>query len=224
MTGFSCLVDPRRLRAISLFAATQDIRFYLNSVAVEWLADGRPLLVASNGHMLAAMPAAGNDVVNEAPPAGFASCLLSAPVLALALKVHGKAKEPIQLTINPENRADVSISTANGASFGKAGIDHTPIEWRRVLPKFSPDATPDGALSINGSYLAVFAKAGLLLSPRGRFGASLAIRRGDPNGAVLVQLPDVPEFLGLCMPMRTDANGEVPSWVTGPAPVAQAAA
>lgn len=240
MTKRIITVEPARLAAVAPFAGRKDVRYYLNSVCVEWLPDGRPLLVATNGHVLAAVP--GVAELQEDAPRHVQTVLLDIDKVDAVLKAHGRAPGGIAIEFDDiadgktteaprRDPKDVALIASNGARFAQVGVDAKYPEWRRIVKLDGPDSDKDRGtlpITIDPAYMVLFDRASRLIAPperRSRNAAMATITHWSPDQQVRVTLPRCPEFLGILMPMRADdQSGSLPAWVTRRAPASVKAA
>jgi DNA polymerase-3 subunit beta len=204
-------IQSETMRALLAVAAKQDIRYYLNGICVDARDNGDVVLVATNGHVLLAVPVAADDVADLAPgqyiiPRDTAEAVK--PIKA------GRTTLPLQLEITtpapaPDpDRPDVTVkraptfTLAGATTAGAAVMDGQYPDWRRVMPakasgepaQFQPD------------YVAAFGAVAKLL------GSGIPVIHHNGNAGALVT--GLGAALGVIMPMRTDAADHpgLPAW------------
>ena len=198
---FSVTADT--LKALTLIAAKDDRRFYLNGVCIDVAVTGatQAVAVATDGHMLIAVPlqldadvtaAAGQYII----PRDLIDGLKARKGAYATVKIEGGA-----VTIN-----------AGGANMSAALIDGQYPEWRRVVPR-----TVTGLASqIDADYLHAMKKAHKLLG--GKYSPTVAhngAETGDGGAARVLLAADA---IGVIMPLRADKPVlYTPTWLERPA-------
>lgn len=212
-------IDPARLKAIALFAASGDVRSYLNGVHFDLSSTQRTGLVATDGHSLATMPAthAAEEVFTlpEQP-----SCIIGLDTISTVLKVHGRAPTFLQLTVEESPGVDnedkpitvrqVTLRSPQGAAI-VGEIDGRYPEYRRVIPAYAGPCVELSAF--NAEYLGKFAKACKVLGSRHM---GVCLMQETANRPARVSMEDCHDFIGVIMPMNGgDAVGApLPEWYT----------
>lgn len=223
---FLARVNPKYLAAISLFAAKNDVRYYLNGVSIEPHPDGGAVIVATDGRRLAAI----HD------PEGMATKKLiietPAPELmkALKMKSYQKFLKPESCWI-AERCAVVTwdgFEKTNGGQkivpepFGTNAIvtaksqliDAKYPDWRRLMPTERSEKI-ESLPAVNPKYLGDLNAAAEILGIKypcvrleGR-GETLSVIARMHAGDLLDR------FIGIIMPMKADPIPTIlPSWLT----------
>lgn len=217
MTTYIRSIDPVRLKAIALFAAKQDVRYYLNGVCFE-IADPRfTVMVATDGHRLAALPSHEHEEAVTALPADFKplKVIIDSETIAKVLKVHGRSPLPLTLTVEVTDgetpTRTVTLASVEGARI-VGEIDGRYPEYRRVIPEYQGgSASP---LNFDGSYLSTFAQAARVLGDRTQ---AVCIMTKDNNSASRIAFPNVPDFIGVIIGIRgLEEGAALPAWYTEP--------
>lgn len=190
------LIPRAHLAAAYLFAAEQDIRYYLNGVHVE--ADARETrIVATNGSFLAVL---------KSQPSAFEPVSLTVPSFTVktVLDLH-KKEEFLLLDVTPGAE---SLGPFEGVQQRFKPTEKYP-EYRKVFP-----ASLSGeAGEYDVELLAVFAKAARVLGltqPR-----TVCVAQNGPTSSAIVHILNRPEFVGLVMPVLPTAERAavpVPMW------------
>ncbi len=156
---YSFCAPVAALKALTLFAARKDIRFYLNGICVDLAQSGVPILVATDGHRMCAVDVAAHttradlDLVSAVPsqtPHGAPILDIDGILQALKLATSARARmmrvtlfgalpaadapAPIRGTPTP---APAKWSSATMQPFGGATltvpiVDGSYPDWRRV--------------------------------------------------------------------------------------------
>lgn len=209
MENITIPVPADIMRAIRLFAATTDIRHYLNGVCVDVGPCGARL-IATDGHMLAIahVPFDGADIIVP-----FQAII---PNESLA-NVKAKNVNPVTLAMECEKDSTTQRQfTVRGDKVQVSGvtIDGSFPNWQRVIPKEC-----SGELAqFNPRYLGIIGKAADILvgtvksSSGNRFPSCPMIHHNGENAAIVNIRHD---FLAVVMPIRSDRKTilDIPSWV-----------
>ena len=192
-------LDAALMKGMLAFAGRQDIRFYLNSLLVETTATDA-ILVATDGHTLAAHRVAADDVEDHQP--GLQVIVPRSALEAVKPKRSGRAQ-----TVAIEVAAE-AITVTGETTASADPIDAKYPDWRRVLPA-QVSGEPG---QVNPRF---YARVGLLAdavlgksaSPATFFNrpGPLLIQFDGNTQAVIMPLRDEPAFTGL------------PTWVHGEA-------
>lgn len=193
------------LQAMVPFIPKNDIRYYLNGLRVERAADkGRGVyLVATNGHQMAVVYDADGAIVGDDGrgvilriPAEMVSASRKRAMRSHSLMVIvSGSRVSLNNDFNLEH-TDTEVYVMPGRPY----IDGKYPDWRRVLPEF--DKLKRGiAADVNIRYLDSFNRVSIAMGGD-RYGSPAAFWQEEPHKAVLVQLVNVPEFLGIIMPMH----------------------
>lgn len=137
-----------RIAYVSLFAGTQDIRYYLNGVCLQNSSDGF-YAVATNGNVMAVAKLGdrleGDDfeiILQNATAKSITSC-----------------KDRFGLDLEHESVTEqVSIKTQDGTQTLKALGGKYP-DWRRIIPQGDTAQLGDKPLGLSVVYLALLEKA-----------------------------------------------------------------
>ncbi len=192
-------LDAAKLRAVSLFSATKDIRYYLNGVYVEASAT-ETRVAATDGHVLAVVR---SDEVNGMAACPEISLIVPGAVIASALKLLEKDDKHLSLFLDDGKWTMV----ANGARLPFEPIDGKFPDYRRVIPTKEPEGI---AAQFNPELLMRFKKAAKALGAK----FSPIVHHDIPEHSALVTIPSFPDFAGVIMPLRTDkADMFRPSWM-----------
>lgn len=137
-----------RIAYVSLFAGTQDIRYYLNGVCLQNSSDGF-YAVATNGHVMA-VAKLGDKLEGD----DFEIILQNATA-----KIIASCKDRVGLDLEYENVTEqVSIKTQDGTQTLKAVGGKYP-DWRRIIPQGDNAQLGDKPLGLSVVYLALLDKA-----------------------------------------------------------------
>lgn len=203
------------LKAMLLFAANLDIRYYLQGVKVE-ATNTTTRLIATNGHILGIHHSAQKNDVGEPTE-------LIVPRQAVELvRPHGPKGGLLKDVLLEQATDGWRIHDyTNGLRLGFDPIQGKFPDYAKVVPEAA-----SGEMSrLNPAYVAVLAQAAKALKREPRF-VNIA---HNGNGAALARIDTVPEFLAVVMPMRDDFKVSRPEWlekplIAAPVPAAEAEA
>lgn len=202
------------IRALLTVAAKDDIRYYLNGVAIDATASGDVVLVATNGHVLLAVPMSVNDIEDLRP----GSFIIPRQALESVKPVKaGRTVLPITLEItvpNPEpdpQRPGVTIQkptqfAVTGATTATGTVvDGIYPDWRRVMPASASGETAQ----FNPALVARMGDAAQLLGGKPEY---MVIHHNGAGGALVSGLAN--GALGVVMPLRCDdmKHPGLPAW------------
>ena len=201
---FTILADT--LKALTLIAAKDDRRYYLNGVCIDVAVTGatQAVAVATDGHMLIAVPLLLDaDITMLGSAAGQY-------IIPRELIDGLKARKGAFATVKLDARS-VTINVG-GANITAPLIDGQFPDWRRVVP-----LTVTGLASqIDADYLHAMKKAHKLLG--GSYSPTVAhngAETGDGGAARVLLAADA---IGVIMPLRADKPVlYTPTWLERPA-------
>lgn len=207
-------IPAKHLRALSLFAAENDLRHYLNGICIE-KAESRPgvYLIATNGHTMIVIYEPDGQMVHEGK-----NVIMRLPkeLLAASSRVsRGRHASQINL-IARGNRVwlgtDFDSEQGDGEVYvmpGKPWVQGNYPDWRRVVPHFDK-LKPVAASAFRAEYLGKFFN----LYPGGRHHDTVrlwqqdnggnVVEFGGHQGAIIVQVTAYPNVLGIIMPVYAD--------------------
>lgn len=216
-------LNIRALRATLVAVSTEETRYYLNGINLEFTPDG-VVMAATDGHRMIVLR---QPYGEHAATAAHASVIVPRDLVA-KLKVKLKTLDETTLTIGDDGRLTFEHA---GESYGGARVDGAFPDYRRVVPQ-DLDGKP---AQYNPAYLADFAKA------RQELTGQKADRdgKGSPIVRYNGQAPAVVDFawetgfqaFGVIMPLSKTDRTLYYTWASTPAaawpdaaPVADAAA
>lgn len=203
--------NSKYLPALMKFMAKSDIRYYLMGIHIERDPKGGAILVATDGHRMLVVKDKDAKYPEDAPKEGVifyidkgASKFCNKEVRGM----HGYA------TVDIESQR-LTIFNGEGVELylqpGKCLVDGKFPVWQRVMPDFTkllqsamsyvkPEYIADAALSHPGA------------SNRNR-GYGVRFWQESESSPLIVQYSEYPEFCAIIMPLRTDTNQGVESWI-----------
>jgi len=200
----------RALRAVLVAVGTEETRYYLNGINLEFTPDG-VIMAATDGHRMIVLR---QPYGEHAATAAHASVIVPRDLVA-KLKVNKRDGDAMTtLTIGDDGRLTFEHA---GESFGGARIDGTFPDYRRIVPQ-DLDGKP---AQYNPQYLADFAKdrqelTGTKIDKSGK-GSPLVRYNGDSPAIVDFAWDTGFQAFGIIMPIR-DHRAEVHySWASAPA-------
>ena len=200
----------RALRAALVAVSTEETRYYLNGVNLEFTPTS-VIMCATDGHrMIVLRQAYGEHAATQA----HASVIVPRDLVA-KLKINPRMRklDTTTLTIGDDGRLTFEHA---GESFGGSRVDGTFPDYRRVVPQ---DLNGEAA-QYNPAYLADFAKArqeltGFKLDRDGK--ASPVVRYNGLNPAVVDFAWETGfDAFGVLMPLRTTDRTLCYSWARAP--------
>jgi len=213
----------RALRAVLVAVSTEETRYYLNGINLEFTPDG-VTMCATDGHRMIVL----RQPYGEHGATGAHASVIVPRDLVAKLKVKHKVVEETTLTIGDDGRLTFEHA---GESFGGSRVDGNFPDYRRVVPK-ELDGKP---AQYNPAYLADFAKArqeltGSKLDKDGK-GSPLVRYNGGSPAVVDFAYGTGFQAIGVLMPIRDRTETTYYTWASAPAaawpdaaPVANAAA
>ena len=202
-------LNIRALRAVLVAVSTEETRYYLNGINLEFTPDGI-VMAATDGHRMIVLR---QPYGEHAATAAHASVIVPRDLVA-KLKVKHKTLDETTLTIGDDGRL---LFEHAGESFGGSRVDGNFPDYRRVVPK-DLDGKP---AQYNPAYLADFAKArqeltGSKLDKDGK--GSPLVRYNGLNPAVVDFAWDTGfQAFGVIMPLRTTDKTLHYTWASAPA-------
>lgn len=220
-------VNPKYFAAINLFAADRDVRYYLNGVFIEPHPEKGVLIVATDGHRL--------GMIHD--PSGFTDRPIIvgsiSKALAAACSARGSKKagtEPTTLYICadvPYGCGGAIVQTGDTCTgdvdpFSPFTTHMSKIEiidakypdYRRIIP--TKEDRTERFPCVNAGYIATFSQAANILT-RNKYDSALELFSTGSNTSVVARIKSadiVDRFVGLVMPMRSDAPSSIlPAWM-----------
>ena len=211
-------LNIRALRATLVAVSTEETRYYLNGINLEFTPDG-VVMAATDGHRMIVLR---QPYGEHAATAAHASVIVPRDLVA-KLKVRHKVVEETTLTIADDGRLTFEHA---GESYGGARVDGAFPDYRRVVPQ---DLTGEAA-QYDPIYLADFAKARKELGGDRTTSPIVRYNGGSPAVVDFAWGTDF-QAIGVLMPIRDRTEPTVHYWAHTPAaawpdaaPVADAAA
>lgn len=197
-------LNIRALRAVLVAVSTEETRYYLNGINLEFTPDG-VVMAATDGHRMIVLR---QPYGEHAATAAHASVIVPRDLVA-KLKVRNKVVEETDLTIADDGRLTFEHA---GEMFGGSRVDGTFPDYRRVMPT-DLDGKP---AQYDPIYLADFAKARKELG--GDRTTSPVVRYNGESPAV-VDFAWGTDFqaIGVLMPIRDRTDATYHTWASAPA-------
>jgi DNA polymerase-3 subunit beta len=202
----------RALRAVLTAVSTEETRYYLNGINLEFTPDG-VVMAATDGHRMIVLR---QPYGEHGATAAHASVIVPRDLVA-KLKINPRMKtlDTTDLTIGDDGRLTFEHA---GESFGGSRIDATFPDYRRIVPQ-DLDGKP---AQYNPVYLADFAKARVELgaNPTKKGGASPVVKyNGESPAIVDFAYGTSFQAIGVIMPLRvpTTMVATCHTWASAPA-------
>jgi len=194
----------RALRAVLVAVSTEETRYYLNGINLEFTPDG-VVMAATDGHRMIVLRQAYGE---HAATAAHASVIVPRDLVA-KLKIKLKTLDTTTLTIGDDGRL---LFEHAGESFGGSRVDGSFPDYRRVVPK-DLDGKP---AQYDPIYLADFAKARKEL---GGDRTTSPIVRYNGGSPAVVDFAYGTGFqaIGVLMPIRDRTETTYYTWASAPA-------
>jgi DNA polymerase-3 subunit beta len=201
----------RALRAVLVAVSTEETRYYLNGINLEFTPDG-VIMAATDGHRMIIL----RQPYGEHAATGAHASVIVPRDLVAKLKINPRMKtlDTTDLTIADDGKLTFEHA---GEMFGGSRVDGNFPDYRRVVPQ-ELDGKP---AQYNPAYLADFAKArqeltGNKLDKDGK--GSPLVRYNGLNPAIVDFAWDTGfQAFGVIMPLRTTDRTLYYSWASAPA-------
>jgi DNA polymerase-3 subunit beta len=197
-------VKQSTLTALTLLAAQNDIRYYLNGLCIEFN-DKVTKVVATNGHLLGvhdSMPATFCEDFNQ----GRGVVIIPDDILAKLPKLSARHDPVVTFTQhNPETAPLVWTLSVSGVEIVFNACEAMYPDWRRVVGSLIEKGTSGEIGGYNLAYLNLMEKcASILAGGRKLKSENRAIVYQNGNDAALVRFAgDIEnQFAGVIMPLR----------------------
>jgi DNA polymerase-3 subunit beta len=197
-------LNIRALRAVLVAVSTEETRYYLNGINLEFTPDG-VVMAATDGHRMIVLR---QPYGEHAATAAHASVIVPRDLVA-KLKVKLRTLDETTLTIGDDGKLTFEHA---GESYGGSRVDGTFPDYRRVVPQ---DLTGEAA-QYDPIYLADFAKARKELG--GDRTTSPIVRYNGGSPAVVdFSYGTGFQAIGVLMPIRDRTDATYYTWASAPA-------
>lgn len=174
------------LKAALSHAADKDVRYYLNSVCLEFTASGDVHILATDGHRMFCGLIPGPSVAwTDKPVIGGFRILIPRDAVKSALKSGGARVDVLTLNAMPDGRYSLGDTIFSA-------IEGTFPDWRRIVPNVD---IPESIGQYNYDYLADAAHAlqdwyaPVKIAPRMRHWENTGLMQGLDCTAFVVIMP-----------------------------------
>lgn len=199
-----------KIRGALIFAAKQDIRYYLNGVFFQRAPNGKGIIaVSTDGHRLTVIY---HEQDVSQVPSDWAGVILPREELERAAKFPLKADK---ITLDAAFIVGERITIRTAVTIECAAIEGKYPDYQRVIPPLR-GRRHCGLATVNANYLADYAKLSALLKPNGR--SEITISSVDANSSIVVGI-GVPECVCILMPLRGSPEEDLQdrAWLSGAA-------
>lgn len=214
-------VDANLFRLVYTAVSTEETRYYLNGVHIEPHSDGGAILVSTDGQrMIVAHDPDGEcseSVIVRLPQFVRAQCKTprffgGSRILEINPTDTGSATLK-EITPGRKEEDEPKIETLLTA-YGVI-IDGTFPDWRRVIPSKPDAAAKAGFIGFNDRYLKDWGAFSVDLQKTVN-GASSGMQLfcADAASPTLIRWGGVPNIFAVLMPMRIDAHGFLPDFMS----------
>lgn len=185
-------INVKYLRAMLLFVAKNDVRYYLNGVAIQG-----NLMIATDGNRI---------LVCRLPEDSGLQVIIPTREIQVALMLVEKNKYVIDDTI------EVTADHVGRVSYKP--IEGKYPQWKNLIPKPFKGGMING-IAVNALYMADYAKIGKIVNGKHRYSAVyIKQSTSDKNTSMLVHIDGCDDFFSLIMPVHMDENSCIPDWLT----------
>ena len=201
-------LNIRALRAVLVAVSTEETRYYLNGVNLEFTPDG-VVMAATDGHRMIVL----RQPYGEHYATGAHASVIVPRDLVAKLKVKLRTLDETTLTIGDDGKLTFEHA---GEMFGGSRVDGNFPDYRRVVPQ-NLDGKP---AQYNPQYLADFAKARQELTGQkaDRDGKTSPIVRYNGDSPAVVDFAYGTGFqaIGVLMPIRDRTDATYHTWASAP--------
>jgi DNA polymerase-3 subunit beta len=201
----------RALRAVLVAVSSEETRYYLNGINLEFTPDG-VIMAATDGHRMIVL----RQPYGEHAATGAHASVIVPRDLVAKLKINPRMKtlDTTDLTIGDDGRLTFEYA---GELFGGSRIDGSFPDYRRIVPQ----NVSNEAAQYNPAYLADFAKARVELGAETtkKGGASPVVRyNGESPAVVDFAYGTGFQAIGVIMPLRvpTTMVATPHTWASAP--------
>lgn len=196
----------RALRAVLVAVSTEETRYYLNGINLEFTPDG-VTMCATDGHRMIVL----RQPYGEHGATGAHASVIVPRDLVAKLKINPRMKPLDETTLTIGDDGKLTFEHA-GEMFGGSRVDGSFPDYRRVVPQ-ELDGKP---AQYNPAYLADFAKARKELG--GDRTTSPVVRyNGDSPAVVDFAWGTDFQAIGVLMPIRDRTDTTYYTWASTPA-------
>lgn len=203
-------ISIRELKAMSVFAATEDKRKFLQGVRIEVTADS-VIMLGTNGHVMGMLDC-------ERPPvADFEPGVVTVPLEAIKAMKHSKAQPWVTVSTDAVEADKITLLDHLGARIVDQPVGHdTGFAWRRVVPATASGESPHG---FDAEYIGRFTTFAREIRNSRDLKQCIHIFENGEEPAI-VKLAGFNNFFAVLMPFRLTANGvpfeaTLPAWYLG---------
>lgn len=204
----------QELLAALLFASTDETRFVITGLCVNYRPNRKPTMVATDGRRLCVIEAQFEQEQDDTPD-GERSIILSGgfvkTVCALnkALDTSEGKLFPLITFSNDPGSSRVTVQTLTEQVFldahSGAIIEGVYPDWQKCVPSRRQPREPVAQLGMNAAYVGDFAKAAKLFN---RDLPQIQMALVGKDQVIEIVIPGVPNFYGLFMPVKADDSTE----------------
>lgn len=179
-------INAKALKAMLLFAAKKDIRFYLNGVLIRG-----EFMVATDGHRMA---------VYRLPEDSGLNIVIPREDVELGLKSVGKQE---WIVVNENYVGRVAYTCLDASTYP---------DWRKVVPS-KIGAMQVSHVAFSTDYISDFSKAYKAMHPHDGHLPPIIVRQESESSVAIVDFGGGENFFVLLMPRRAETAPQIPEWV-----------
>lgn len=223
---FLARVNPKYFAAINLFAAVQDVRYYLNGVFIEPHPEKGAIMVATDGHRLGVIHdpdgwCSEPIIVGSISKQLISACTKKVSIKTLTSSLYISERGAVVNECEDKGQSVDPFSEFTTHLSKIEIIDAKYPDYRRVLP--SKEDRSSRFPCVNQRYLSALCKTAEILTNGSKFDSCLELFSSGRDTSLVARInyPDLCErFVGVIMPMRSDSPKSIlPDWLM-PAPEA----
>lgn len=221
---FLARVNARYFAGIQLFAAQQDVRYYLNGVSIEPHPEKGAVIVATDGYRLAAIHDPDGMckepiIVGEITKGLISACKAKGSLPRMTIPGHLWISRNGALLTNsfageqpPVDSFDATVLHASKITL----VDGKFPDWRKVIRQ-RVVARGEPMPSVNAEYIAAVSEACRIMSPTARKRPIIRLTGTGSTGVVIARSHDfdlAERFVAAIMPCRAeDPKTLLPTWM-----------
>lgn len=203
-------ISIRELKAMSVFAAVEDKRKFLQGVRVEVTADS-VIMLGTNGHVMGMLYGANPEVIDFEPG------VVTIPLEAIKAMKHNKLLPWVTVSAHDEIPNMINLLDHQGERAVEQPVGHErDFAWRRVVPSGVSGEPPHG---FDAEYIGRFSTFAREIRNSRDLKQCIHVFQNGEEPAI-VKLAGFNNFFAVLMPFRVTKEGvpfeaTLPAWYLG---------